>query len=878
MDSTQIINNLFCSSDVVHRDENNNIIELNHDNISYYYSHIYVLLKKNNDIIPIEFYNLHINQEIYDEVASKLIIYKVSVKMLKNFYHYSNILLMDSEKLNRFNIFNYELEKKNIVIPIFNISYINLIKYLEQFESVNTLENIFKLKILNDYFQNNETEYLNNMISNLEESNYWTEYTNCKIYFSEKFNERTFSLNSKRIENAHVLEFASKNKHKSNYINDNYLSQLKYKKYTDISSLLYCSKTNTLLYHISSKSDFSRDEITKLFESLDNNQRFLLFCNLLINKKYAYLVINNYPILVMMTPTINKYPQLFSYLMSYTWLTFYIEECIKKSDMTISNNFIFDIDTASHLPVFPFNHSNPKINPYMPILVNDVVLDAKNNICGIPDYCINPESKQKSIMKNTNKRIANLTEFKVRMNIFCTRDPTLDLFENFDFSKYRIGISGSIITACLQVHHPLMSQFSNTDFIGKFNDYFDEYYPKSDIDIMFIADDLLTFINNANELYNQIVVNICKHSFVTKTDINPNLINLNVCKNANLFVTEKFIDKHIITNNKFDTLKQKMEYVKENLYNIEIYDQFVSYFKQSRQKYIDDFIKDFLEDEILSLKLKYPDFFDLENINYNIHIKHNIIPDSEIGINISYTIKFKITSGYLNHDLELFQINGNDFFAQVSRFHLPCVRGYYDGTTVYLTPSCISAHMTFMNLDYKYISGTKDPIDIINKYRSRGFGTWLNTAEKKLFIKYSSEIPYWKNMYNITENFSENEINRNILGTLHINNRFFRPRHFASDEYIDNNYVDTSTRYYNSSLPISISEFIASKSHINPYNELYIKRYPEIINLPQINYDHINAINIVGRINPLNKHIINYVYDLIKNNEILTNKSIEQIN
>ena len=162
MESSQIINNLFSSSTIRHIDENNNNIELNLDNIFQYYPCVYVLLKKNDDTIPIEFYNLHVKQELYDEVASKLIIYKVSIKMLKIFYHYSNILLMDSEKLNRFNIFNYKLDKKNIIIPIFNISYINLIKYLEQFESVNTLENIFKLKILNDYFQNNEKEYLNN--------------------------------------------------------------------------------------------------------------------------------------------------------------------------------------------------------------------------------------------------------------------------------------------------------------------------------------------------------------------------------------------------------------------------------------------------------------------------------------------------------------------------------------------------------------------------------------------------------------------------------------------------------------------------------------------------------------------------------------------
>ena len=878
MDSTQI-NDLFGNNNnVTYKDDEDNIIELNQTNISFYYSHVYVLIKKNDDPIPVEFYNLYINPTIYNDVATKLIIHKVSSKMLQNFYHFNNILLMESEKLNKFNVFNYKLDKKNIVIPILNISYINLIRYLEQFEPVNTLENIFKLCVLNNYFQNNymnnkKYNYLYNMISNLEESDYWTDYDNCNIYFTDKFKERIFHFNANKIENLFAQDFAKENiknsdfkKSRFNYYNksyggDNYLSMIKYKKYTDISSVLYCRKTHSLLYHISSNIDFSHEDIIQLFKSLDDNQRFLLFCNMLINKKYAHLVINNYTILVMMNPFIKKNASLFSYLLSYTWINFYIEECIKKTHMKTTDNFIFDINTASELPVFPFIHSNPKKNPYMPILVNDIELDPKNNICGIPEYYV--DSKPKISKDITCRRIANLNEFKTRMNIFCTRNPDLDLFADFDFCKNKSALSGSIITACLQVEHPLMSQFIGNNFTEKFNKYLDEYYPKSDIDVMFLSCNLLTFIHNAKELYNQIVLNMCKYSSNDNIDINPDHINLESIKNAYLFVSDKFIDKNIITSIQFDSLRDKVDYVEDNIDNIEIYSQFVTYFKKIRQNEIDDFIKDICADELSDLQFNYPEFFDLEDINYDIHIKRGTRYNSESGININYTIKFKITSVYLNHNLELFQINGNDFFTQVCCFHLPCVRGYYDGSSVYLTPSCISAHMTFMNLDYNYFSGTKDPIDIINKYRSRGFGTWLNAAEKKLFIKYSSEIPYWKNMYNITSQMSGDEIIKCITGTLHLNNRFFRPRYFVQDEYIYNNYVDTHNRYYNSTLPITLSSFLDSKSVKNPYYEIYKRKFPELVNLLQINYENINSINAIGCIEPLHKNIINYVYDLI---------------
>ena len=99
-----------------------------------------------------------------------------------------------------------------------------------------------------------------------------------------------------------------------------------------------------------------------------------------------------------------------------------------------------------------------------------------------------------------------------------------------------------------------------------------------------------------------------------------------------------------------------------------------------------------------------------------------------------YNVKFKIDSQYLPHSFEIFSIKYKSFFSTVSKFHLPIVRSYYNGNNVYLLPSCISACMTMMNIDYKYFAGSKDQIDIINKYRMRGFGTYLNAKEKMKLI------------------------------------------------------------------------------------------------------------------------------------------------
>ena len=63
-------------------------------------------------------------------------------------------------------------------------------------------------------------------------------------------------------------------------------------------------------------------------------------------------------------------------------------------------------------------------------------------------------------------------------------------------------------------------------------------------------------------------------------------------------------------------------------------------------------------------------------------------------------IKYRIKASNLNHELELFKIRWPTFFSTVCNFHLPCVRGYYDGKQVYLLPSCITAAMTLINFDY----------------------------------------------------------------------------------------------------------------------------------------------------------------------------------
>ena len=94
---------------------------------------------------------------------------------------------------------------------------------------------------------------------------------------------------------------------------------------------------------------------------------------------------------------------------------------------------------------------------------------------------------------------------------------------------------------------------------------------------------------------------------------------------------------------------------------------------------------------------------------------------------------------YNARTLEIFKGRGENHFSTISRFHMDFVRAFWNGKTVKCLPSFITSMMLQLSTDYKYFASLRSPIDIINKYRSRGFGIILNKAEKSDMSSYNSE-------------------------------------------------------------------------------------------------------------------------------------------
>jgi len=229
-------------------------------------------------------------------------------------------------------------------------------------------------------------------------------------------------------------------------------------------------------------------------------------------------------------------------------------------------------------------------------------------------------------------------------------------------------------------------------------------------------------------------------------------------------------------------------------------------------------------------------------------VKEIKIPtDEECMFSVNENLKFRISSQYLPHNFELFRIKFPSFFSTVARFHLPIVRAYYNGNKTYLLPSCISACMTMMNIDYKYFAGAKDPIEIINKYRMRGFGTYLNGKEKIRMLDYSSQINKWNKLYDVINVKSPNSTKK-VFGKRELTCSLFRPNKVLFNKEISY----TSCNYTRN----EISKYSLNTS----YCELYEGDYNNITG-PQELIHNTSCINRNGYVLPFKKWLISGCYD-----------------
>ena len=785
---------------------------------------LFILIPKNNYNISVDIYNEIIEECLYKNISKYLILYKISKEEFTNIFINNNVNYVNKNELERFNIYNYTLSNYNIVIKIFNISYDNILNYLNIFIKYS-ISNFYNFLTINTYYcsdtnNNYINKYIYDYINKLDNLDLLLDKYNLMTY-SNKFRSRTFSLLLSKISIPEVINLVK------NLPNEYILNN--YKNYYELSKLLI-NDTSYLFdkTNLNSIDNYiNKDNITTIFTKLSDKNRFLLFTKLMISNKFCHIVINNIQILSMMTNNMYEYNMLYKYLLSYSWIILYCDEKHKQNNVLTTDNFIFDINTAACLPLYFVTKKKKALNPYLPILINKKHINYEFN--GIHNilhqrYC---DAK--------HNNICTLTQFKIRLNLFCTYKD-YDLFQDIDFKYYNMVIVGSSIAACLQRYHPLMHIFAKTrEYVFSselFNTYLDEYYSNSDIDVMFVASNIETYIDNVQYFYKTIYNTIQKYE---NCDI-CNDIKLTTKKLANVMVSYEFINNNItlnIDNTIIINNDDKIKYIRDNIFDKNIKELFKSHYHKLVEENYNNLILGLSENEINILKYKYPDIYNYNDfiLDYNI----NIVANSPINIKLGFTYKYIIETKYIKHNIELFKIEQNDFMTSVANFHLPCVRGYYNGDNVYLTPSCISAHLTFINIDYTYFLCSKDPLFILHKYLARGFGTILSYSELTLMKQYISSHDSLKKLY--TDRLKlEVEINDNI----------FRPRQYTPECYLNSTIVNLKNRY----------------------NSIFIYMYPyKYTNMNKqtlfIDFNKLHAIDENGKILPIKSYFIDMVINTI---------------
>ena len=815
--------------------------EITKNNLYKEFKKVYMVCLNDNTDFKSFFNDKYITEDQFAYIKSTIKIIQISYNSLTDImFHY--LTIMDVLIFNEFQVKDkYNsicIESDDVLLCcLFQFKYIDICRYLKQFEGITNFIDLYNGLLISEYLNMKSNDKIINsqiqIIQNIEESNYWTNKINCKLNYDIKFKENNFNLSLfdklKNNKTFNIIKYIESLKDNSNYL------EFLFKKHNYVDASSSIDEKGFKLYYIPNSqiiNTITNINFNMFFDKLNDECKYYLIMNCLISKELCHLIVNNKYILQYIMASydikynrtfMELYGQILRYCLGYSWVIMYMEESIKRSYITTKDRFIFDIETASLLPWFPYSIENISICPYLPILVSKDLLNISKNILGIEQHIyLNKENYE-----ITRYGVAKKEVFINRLNKFISGKNDLNLLENLNWEN--VAISGSIMACCVPNYNTLMSKFVinkdnfEIDFIGFVN----HFYKTADIDVMCNINDIYLFVDKINEFNNTLNTNI-KTIYNINSEIELTKIFTN--KTVSILINSNYINKYILSKTKlpYDTIIKDIN-------NIEIkkiiYDEFITWFMSYLNKNalinFDNFIN-----------IKYSELFTLIPIEeLNTIFINSLSEDYLFEPKINY--KFRISSYYLPHNFEFFQIKYDNFFSTVSQFHLPIVRSYYDGNNVYLTPSCISACMTLINIDYKYFAGKRNPIEIINKYRHRGFGIILNQTEIKKFLEYSNICDTWKKLYNL--NIKSNRSILNTVGLLTINHNFYNTQSIG-------NYCNI---IYNTDYNI------VSLSHnetVQTINKLYNINSNELDN-------KLITINKFGFINIIKKWIINAYND-----------------
>lgn len=799
--------------------------------------------------------------------------FRASINMIRNNYHYYRTNVISKNYLEKL-FPDSKFNESELVLTFFEMSEENTRKYCDLYKLTNDISDIkSNIDMIHHYVDDDTTKkYINyeSIIKNLHDSDYWENKNNIDINITPAFIEREFNNQSivakhrQSVENdkknintvqsvqqhanttATVIKIgthdgnssdfeiiddinvsnesnesnndeATKNHNESNKNTyDLQIEQTLYNKknnYIDPSYIIKNTDGKKKRTFFASLTDtmYTNNYMTNLFNRTNDDKiKYDLMNNLLVSKDYCHLIVNNSMLLDNLRPMIDKYKHVFKYTFGYAWLTMYLEECITRTQSTKYSRFVFDIDTASKLPVFPYVYADLKQNPYITILVDDTEI-VHNNAFGI------------SYIDNYNDYgVCDLNTFKKRFNIFATRDPQIDPLEGIDWHHF--AVTGSCISACLQKKSPLLNEIMkkhNNDENIAFQKFVQMYYDDSDVDLMTNHESIIGFLEAVNG-----VCNLLKKNLNTYQVIHTTIRKFSVSITEHFFTD--FLDDFNKTYN-VDITREEFENMTEDImFKLYIYNKYV--IDKNKQLHLStknnklDLKNKFIQEFLIPNSYDSMTIYKVDSINYDnhnqsdseiIYRRNDLLEDgkqkyssdkNKIVIKFSESYRFKLKCK--NTNIEVFRTRDKDFFSTVARFHFPCVRAYYTGDNVYMLPSCITAMMTGLNIDYKYFSGIRDPNEIINKYLKRGYGLILNKYEILALTEYN------KNNNEYIDILGEKTTNHNLYKLNLVEQQ---------KKYSINDLKQYYYKFSNKEIDFTKMKTISDRGDINKYYKSYVE-------------------------------------------------------
>jgi hypothetical protein len=910
---TQTLNPFFTGID------GGSVLSLSNRELQQNYNHLYIMCLKDDIKDKDQDSNPHVGliMNVFSKIVDKqtlinscknFTVVKMSTNLLRNYYLKKRANLVEGNILNIY--FPYPIDHPavdqpvqhkydidEIIIPMFELTETKVRLYVKMYGnnvSLQELNNMLSLASHYNKFNNlapidsQITEYL----SNFDSSPYWKNPKNCNFNMDEMFCMRSLSYNGHRLDQIryatisgaktlnNLLTSLNKTRPK-NYVSiktdtSYHLNDINEKSNKNPGGDLKAEHMN--IYQVFKTAEkrtfyatmdygqfgFTKDEIADTFDRItDEKYRFNLLNSLLVSKDYCHFVINNRRVLQRNSDLFERYKPFYAYWFGYAWVTFYLEESIFTTRSTKKNRFVYDIDTARELPLFPFSKERIHNNPYVTLLLSNDLIDPSTNCMSVDSLHDYKKYYGLTTREDALKRFNCFSSGKSDVNIFKGLDPKI-----FSFS-------GSIMPACLQKRSPLLDLCTSDDmsFDDKYGTFFTHYFGEADIDVMCSCSSTVEFLTHATTLINQLVQNIgCKRSDIEvspdkKTAIVISKHFFKVCiddLNAELGTNHttkeliKIFESSLSASNDninslpsdifnyfyCDYVQEKNDLIKkwkilQKLNNIDLDTDISGAFNSitSIDKVAIKLISYELTEDNISKKDSEIYYF----VNDFMDDEHKVPKEKNFMVfKFSESIKYKISSEKLKRPIEIFKIEPSDPFNTVARFHMPCVRAYLQGDTFYMIPSFITAMMTMINIDYKYFAGSRDPISIINKYMMRAYSLILNPTEKRAVLMYNMNIDTNNGMFKIT---NESQ----AFGTKELNSKIYKPGVYRFDlpqeiyNHSDHRYIKNindlcalyqTDNHYGTDCPINILNFtaIGTNGSVQPIQQWVAAAYYEYIN------------------------------------------------